>query len=83
MRQNVSAQDLFTWLEAHNFVWYKAPMDIHPCRVWIRSKVRRWKRSPDRFEVTVEKPGLLKFRIDNSHLERVRIPADAEVPHVS
>ena len=69
-----TAQEFFAWLKTHDWFWYHPPMDVHPSRVWVRGKLRRWKRDLDRFEIVVEKPGLLKFRIDNAHLNRIRIP---------
>ena len=74
MFKPVTAAEFFTWIETHDFIWYHAPMDVHPSRIWLRSKIQRWKRDLDRFSVMVEKPGLLRFRIDNSHLDRLRIP---------
>lgn len=65
MKANVTASEAIAWLETHDFVWYQPPMDVHPSRVWLRGSIRRWKRDSNRFAVRVEKPGLLKFTIDN------------------
>lgn len=73
-----TAAEAIAWLNSHRYVWYKAPMDISPRKVWLTSKVKTWKRSPGKFSVGVEvtmgfEPNL-RFRIDQEHLDRILIP---------
>lgn len=73
-----TAAEAIAWLQSHCYVWYKAPRDIAPRKVWLTSKVKTWKRSSDRFSVGVEvNQGFeptLRFRIDEGHLDRILIP---------
>jgi hypothetical protein len=65
--------ELLKWWGKNDFAWYLPPMDVHPSRIYIRSKVKTW-ANPNRFAVSVEKPGTLKFRIDEAHLNRIYLP---------
>lgn len=48
-------------------------MDHSPSIVYCTSKLKLWKRAPERFSIGVETQEL-KFRIDNDHLSRLRMP---------
>lgn len=85
------------WLKTHRYVWYQAPMDHSPRRLFTSSKVKTWKRAPERFQVSVELP--LEFGAGNrpdilllneEHLDRLRMPFElwhhgvkATVSHVN
>lgn len=65
------------WLKTHRYVWYHAPMDIGPRKVYLTSKLKLWKKSPERFAVSAELNDYNeRFVIDNDHLDRLRIPFD-------
>ncbi len=77
----MDASEAIDWFQSHNYVWYHAPMDISPRKLWTKSKLKTWKREPERFEVSVEMPidGWGKpetLRIDNGHLDRLVMPFD-------
>ncbi len=77
--ESMTAQEAIAWLKAHRYVWYQAPMDHSPRKVWCTSKLKLWKRQPDRFSVGVETNAgwdNLRFRIDNDHLDRLILPFD-------
>ncbi len=74
-----NAMEAIEWLKTHRYIWYQAPMDSGPRRLSLTSKLQLWKRDPKRFAVSVESSGTfadpgLRFRIDNAHLDRLRIP---------
>lgn len=69
--------DVLDWLKTHRYIWYKAPMDFEPRKVYLTSKVTTWKRDPARFSFGVETNAgwdNLRFRVDNDHLDRIMIP---------
>lgn len=75
----MTALEAIEWLSTHRYVWYHTPMDHSPVKVWCTSKLKLWKRDPQRFSVGVEGSGTmadpsLRFRIDNGHLGRLVIP---------
>lgn len=74
----MSTQEAIQWLQTHSYVWYKAPMDIAPRKVWLTSKLKLWKRSSRRFAVSAECSqgfeSTLRFRIDEGHLGRLLLP---------
>lgn len=72
----MTAQEAIDWLQSHSYVWYQAPMDHSPRRVSC-TRLKLWKRSPERFSVKAEvwSDGTeLRFVIDNEHLDRIRMP---------
>src|SRR4026208_888648 len=69
----MTAQEAIAWLESHRYIWYQAPMDHSPRRVFTTSRLKRWKRTPERFSIGVETQEC-RFRIDNGHLDRLRFP---------
>jgi hypothetical protein len=76
-RRDISATEAIEWLKTHRYVWYHAPMDIAPRRLYVTSKLKLWARDKERFAVSVEHLAgydTLRFRIDNNHLDRIRIP---------
>lgn len=74
----LTVTDVVQWLKTHRWIYYQAPMDTSPRKVYATSKVKTWKRDAGRFEVSVEcNQGFeptLRFRIDAGHLGRLRIP---------
>lgn len=72
----MTAAEAIEWLKTHRYVWYQAPMDHSPCRLFLSSKLKTWKRDASRFEVSAELPGCGRdvVRIDNEHLDRLRMP---------
>ena len=80
-RPAASVSEAIEWLKNHRYLWYQAPMDHGPSRLSLTSKLQLWKRSPLRFAVSVESVNTwanpsLRFRIDEGHLDRIRIPFD-------
>ncbi len=90
----MNATEAIAWLQSHRYIWYHAPMDFAPRKLWCKSKLKLWKRSPGRFEVSVELPADFGYRpetlrIDNTHLSRLVLPFElwhhgitASVSHV-
>lgn len=75
----MTASEAIDWFKTHNYIWYHAPMDISPKKLWVESKLKLWKRDAERFAVSVELPtGWTPetLRIDNGHLDRLRLPFD-------
>lgn len=76
-QDTITGADVLAWLSTHRYIWYHAPMDIGPRKVYCTSKVKTWKRDAGRFAVTVEcQDGFdtLRFRVDEAHVDRIRIP---------
>lgn len=76
-KQDATPAECIAWVKTHRYVWYHAPMDTGPRRLGFTSKVMTWQRQPDRFAVTVQyydSGENIRFRIDNEHLDRLRIP---------
>lgn len=69
----MTAIEAIEWLKSHRYTWYQAPMDHRVSPVFITSKLKLWKRSPELFSIGVE-TNECKFRIDNEHLDRLRMP---------
>lgn len=70
----MTASEAIEWLKTHRYVWYQAPMDHGPKYVRLTSKLKTWKRSPERFSVSGELNYFERFTIDNGHLDRLRMP---------
>ena len=74
----MTGAEAIEWIQAHRYVWYQAPMDMSPRKVYCTSVLKTWKRDANRFSVGVEvNTGCgenLRFRVDNGHLDRLRMP---------
>lgn len=81
----MAAREILAWLETHDYVWYQAPGDYAVRRVLLNSKVKLWKRDPERFEVSAQWYGDVAqggqrntrtsvFKLTNEHLGCLRMP---------
>lgn len=75
----MTATEAIAWLETHRYVWYQAPMDIHVTRLFVKpgAKLKRWKRSPERFSIACEfsvDGHYQTLHVDKGHLDRLRMP---------
>jgi hypothetical protein len=70
--------ELVAWLQSHDSFHYMGPMDLGPTRVRVVSKVKTW-ANLNRFAVTIKAP-LLRFRVDEGHLNRIYLPDPLPVP---
>jgi hypothetical protein len=74
----MTAKEAIEWCKTHKHVWYQAPMHLSPIRLDLSSKLKTWKKSPERFEIsaTTYSGEKLVIRIDNGHLDCLRMPHD-------
>jgi hypothetical protein len=77
-KQGASAIEIAEWVKTHRYVWYHAPMDSTPRKLYMTSQLKTWKRDGARWAVSVECHNgfqeTLRFRIDETHADRIRIP---------
>ncbi len=79
-RAPTNGAELIAYLEkSRGWVRYQAPLDCYARLVKVTSKVKTWKRDPNRFQCRID-PQTREadpFTADNGHLDRFRIPVTA------
>ena len=74
-KQDITAQDVIAWLGTHRYIYFRSVSQTIYLRV--TSKVKRWKRDPNRFAFSVEDTQAYRpcrYRITNEDLYDIRIP---------
>src|SRR5208282_5643211 len=75
----MTALEAIEWLQTHRYVWYQAPMDYQPVKLYMKpaAKLKLWKRNPERFSIACEFSVDGRYQtlhVDNDHLDRLRLP---------